>query len=68
VGQVWVCIFGGELAVLQSPTFDGQSLDPFTLNDDGLCPAEVGVIERHCSPSGSMAQAGGVDPLDPKCD
>jgi len=37
----------GELTVLQAPIFDGLSLDPFTLFDDGWCPAEVGVGGRH---------------------
>lgn len=27
---------------MQAPMFDGVSLDPFTLLDDGLCAAEVG--------------------------
>ena len=27
--------------------FDGLSLDPFTLFDDGLRPAEVGIGGRH---------------------
>jgi hypothetical protein len=29
--------------VLQAPIFDSPSFDPFTLLDDGLRPAEVGV-------------------------
>ena len=33
--------------MLQAPMFDGLSLDPFTLFDDGWCPAEVGVGGRH---------------------
>ena len=33
----------GELAVLQAAMFDGLSLDPFTLFDDGFGPAEVGI-------------------------
>jgi len=33
----------GELAVLQASMFDGLSLDPFALFDDGCGPAEVGV-------------------------
>ena len=37
----------GELAVLQAPMFDGLSLDPFTLFDDGRRPAEVGVGRCH---------------------
>jgi len=37
----------GELAVLQAPMFDGLSLDPFALFDDGRSPAEVGVGGRH---------------------
>ena len=40
-------MLGGELAVLQAPMFDGLSLDPFALFDDGFCPAEVGVGGRH---------------------
>lgn len=40
-------MLGGELTVLQAPMFDGLSLDPFTLFDDGWCPAEVGVGGRH---------------------
>ncbi len=33
--------------MLQAPMFDGLSLDPFALFDDGRCPAEVGVGGRH---------------------
>ena len=40
-------MLSGELAVLQAPIFDGLSLDPFALFDDGWCPAEVGVCRRH---------------------
>ena len=40
-------MLGGKLAVLQSLMFDGLSLDPFTLFDDGQGPAEVGVGGRH---------------------
>ena len=40
-------MLGGELAVLQAPMFDGLSLDPFTLFDDGWGSAEVGVGGRH---------------------
>lgn len=40
-------MLGGELAVLQASMFDGLSLDPFALFDDGWCPAEVGVGGRH---------------------
>ena len=40
-------MLSGELAVLQAPILDGLSLDPFTLFDDGGCPAEVGVGGRH---------------------
>ena len=32
--------------MLQAPMFDGLSLDPFALFDDGWCPAEVGVCGR----------------------
>ena len=39
-------VLGGELAVLQAPIFDSLSFDPFTLLDDGLRPAEVGVGRR----------------------
>ena len=40
-------MLGGKLAVLQAPLFDGLSLDPFALLDDGCRPAEVGVGGRH---------------------
>jgi hypothetical protein len=40
-------MLGGEFAVLQAPMFDGLSLDPFTLFNDCLCPAEVGIGGRH---------------------
>lgn len=40
-------MLGGELAVLQAPMFNGLSLDPFALLDDGWCPAEVGIGGRH---------------------
>ena len=33
--------------MLQAPMFDGLSLDPFTLFDDGWRPAEVGICRRH---------------------
>ena len=33
--------------MLQAPMFDGLSLDPFSLSDDGGGPAEVGVGGRH---------------------
>ena len=33
--------------MLQAPMFDGLSLDPFALLDDGWRPAEVGVGGRH---------------------
>jgi len=46
-GLVWGLMLGGELAVLQAPIFDGLSLDPFTLLDDGSRPAEVGIGGRH---------------------
>ena len=36
-------MLGGELAVLQAAMFDGLSLDPLALFDDGIGPAEVGV-------------------------
>ena len=32
---------------MQAPIFDSLSFDPFTLFDDGLCPAEVGVGGRY---------------------
>lgn len=32
---------------MQAPMFDGLSLDPFPLFDDGAGPAEVGVGWRH---------------------
>jgi hypothetical protein len=37
----------GELAMLQAPILDSLSFDPFSLFDDGLCPAEVGVGGRY---------------------
>ena len=40
-------MLGGELAVLQAPMFDGLSLDPFSLFDDGRGSAEVGVGGRY---------------------
>ncbi len=40
-------MLGGELAVLQAPMFDGLSLDPFALFDDGRRPTEVGVGRCH---------------------
>lgn len=40
-------MLGGDLAVLQAPKFDGLSLDPFALLDDGRGPAEVGVGGCH---------------------
>ena len=36
-------MLSGDLAVLQAPMFDGLSLDPLALFDDGFGPAEVGV-------------------------
>ena len=33
--------------MLQAPMFDGRSFDPFSLFDDGLGPAEVGIGGRH---------------------
>ena len=33
--------------MLQAPMFDGLSLDPFSLFDDGAGPAEVGVSGRY---------------------
>ncbi len=33
--------------MLQAPMLDGLSFDPFTLFDDGWCPADVGVGGRH---------------------
>ncbi|MBB4642790.1 hypothetical protein HNQ99_003126, partial [Rhizorhapis suberifaciens] len=40
-------MLSGELAVLQAAIFDGLSLDPLRLEDDGRCPAEIGVGGRH---------------------
>ena len=40
-------MLGGELAVLQASMFDGLAFDPFSLFEDGLCPAEVGVCWCH---------------------
>ena len=39
-------ILCGDLAVMQAPLFDRFAFDPFSLFDDGLCPAEVGVGGR----------------------
>jgi hypothetical protein len=36
-------LLGGELAVLQAAMFDGLSLNPFALFDDGWRPAEAGI-------------------------
>lgn len=47
MGLVWGWVLYGELAVLQAPMFDGLSLDPFALIEDGSRPAEVGVGWRH---------------------
>ena len=33
--------------MLQAPMFDGLAFDPFSLFEDGLCPAEVGVGGRY---------------------
>ena len=35
-------MLSGELAVLQAPMFDGLSLDPFTLFDDGTVGRQLG--------------------------
>ena len=43
VGLVCWLMLCGDLAVLQASMFDGLSLDPFALFDDGIGPAEVGV-------------------------
>lgn len=43
--------------MLQAPLFEGLSLDPFALFDDGLGPAEVGIGGRH------VAQALMVSPV-----
>jgi len=40
-------MLSGKLAVLQAPIFDGLSLYPLALLDDGGSPAEVGVGGRH---------------------
>jgi hypothetical protein len=40
-------MLSGELAVLQAPKFDGLSLDPFALFDDGFSPSEVSIGGRH---------------------
>ena len=40
-------MLGGEFAVLQAPLFDCLSFDPFSLFDDGLRSAEVGVCRCH---------------------
>ena len=40
-------MLSGDLAVLQAAMFDGLSLDPFALFDDGPGPAEVGIGGCH---------------------
>lgn len=40
-------MFGGKLAVLQAPIFDGLLLDPISLFDDGRGPAELDIRGRH---------------------
>ena len=40
-------ILGGDLAVLQAPTFDGLSFNPFSLFDDGFCATEICIGGRH---------------------
>ena len=47
IGLVWGLMLCGDLAVLQAPMFDGLSLDPFALFDDGRGPAKVGVGGGH---------------------
>jgi len=48
-------MLGGEPAVLQAPTLDCQSLDPFTSFYDCGCPAETGsggqevVFQQHAA-------------------
>ena len=43
MGLVIGLILCGELAVLQAPLFDGLSLYPFALFDDGFGLAKVGI-------------------------
>lgn len=45
----------GALVVLQAPMFDGLSLDPFALLDDGVGPAEVGSGGRQVAEALVMA-------------
>ena len=40
-------MLGGELAVLQASMFDGLSVGPFALFEDGLGSPEVGIGGRH---------------------
>jgi len=40
-------ILCGDLAVLRAPMFDGFLFDPFSLFDDGLGSAEVGIGRCH---------------------
>lgn len=46
-GLVFICVLGGEPAMLQAPMFDGLSLDPFALFDDGWGPDEVAISGRY---------------------
>src|SRR5690606_19460648 len=47
MGLVIGLILCGELAVLQAPLFDGLSLYPFALFDDGFGLAKVGIGGCH---------------------
>ena len=40
-------LLGGNLNVLQAPMFDDLLFDPFSLFDDGWCPAEVRTVRRN---------------------
>jgi hypothetical protein len=53
-------MLSGDFAVLQAPIFDGLSLDPFALFDDGWGSAEVGVGGRHVVQALVIAE----EPLD----
>ena len=47
LGLVFGLMLSGALAVKQAAVFDGLSFDPFTLFEDGLGPAAVGIGGGH---------------------
>jgi hypothetical protein len=66
-------MLGGKLAVLQSPIFDGLSLEPFALFDDGRNPTELGAgrpevvfkkdaVPEALAPAFDLADHDDVDP------